>query len=235
MPDVPDFILREQPGVDLRRVGSHPDHWYPLAWSRELKPGQRYATTSPVSRWCWCGRRKARCSRWRTAAPIARCRCRSGVVSGCALRCGYHGWTYDASGKCVDVPYLGKGKLPNGVRAYPCREQDGLILIWPGDPAAVTELGPLGAGVRPGVQDPALRQDGALPLQLHAREPDGHEPSVPAPQADGPDRAALPGPPRRRGLAGDRLQLRPHRRQAADRRGGDHGHPPRRLHRQPAT
>ncbi len=40
-----------------------------------------------------------------------------GVVSGCAVRCGYHGWTYDASGKCVDVPYLGKGKLPNGVRA----------------------------------------------------------------------------------------------------------------------
>ncbi len=57
-----------------------------------------------------------------------------GVVEGCAVRCCYHGWTYDASGKCIDVPYLGKEKLPNGVRAYPCREQDGLILIWPGDP-----------------------------------------------------------------------------------------------------
>jgi hypothetical protein len=68
-----------------------------------------------------------------------------GVVAGCNLRCCYHGWTYDSHGACVDVPYLGKGKLPNGVRAYPCREQDGLILVWPGDPDCVTELGPLGA------------------------------------------------------------------------------------------
>ena len=47
-----------------------------------------------------------------------------GVVDGCAIRCGYHGWTYDQSGKCVDVPYLGKDKLPKGVRAYPCRERE---------------------------------------------------------------------------------------------------------------
>ena len=25
---------------DLRRVGAHPDHWYPLAWSDELKPAR---------------------------------------------------------------------------------------------------------------------------------------------------------------------------------------------------
>src|ERR1700761_819072 len=25
---------------DLRRVGAHPDYWYPLAWSDELKPGK---------------------------------------------------------------------------------------------------------------------------------------------------------------------------------------------------
>src|SRR5436305_4520391 len=31
-----------------------------------------------------------------------------GVVKGETLRCGYHGWAYDCSGKCVDVPYLGR-------------------------------------------------------------------------------------------------------------------------------
>jgi hypothetical protein len=25
---------------DLRRVGSHPDYWYPVAWSDELKVGK---------------------------------------------------------------------------------------------------------------------------------------------------------------------------------------------------
>jgi phenylpropionate dioxygenase-like ring-hydroxylating dioxygenase large terminal subunit len=71
----------------------------------------------------------------------------AGVVSGCAIRCHYHGWTYNSAGACTDVPYLGKGKLPNGVRAYPCREEAGLILIFPGNPAlASTENFPsLGA------------------------------------------------------------------------------------------
>ena len=51
-----------------------------------------------------------------------------GTVDGCTVRCGYHGWRYDASGSCIDVPYLGKGKLPNGVRRYPCFERDGIDL-----------------------------------------------------------------------------------------------------------
>ena len=28
---------------DLRRTNAHPDHWYPIAWSRELKPGRMLA------------------------------------------------------------------------------------------------------------------------------------------------------------------------------------------------
>ena len=26
--------------LDLRRIGAHPDYWYPLAWSDELKRGR---------------------------------------------------------------------------------------------------------------------------------------------------------------------------------------------------
>jgi phenylpropionate dioxygenase-like ring-hydroxylating dioxygenase large terminal subunit len=33
----------------------------------------------------------------------------------------------------VDVPYLGKDRRPNGVRSYPAREVDGLILLFPGN------------------------------------------------------------------------------------------------------
>src|ERR1700716_190585 len=78
---------------DLRRVGAHPDYWYPLAWSYELKAGRTL------------GRRFA-------GQPIALYR-----------------------GKCVEVPYLDKGRLPNGVKSYPAHEVDGLIFIFPGDPA----------------------------------------------------------------------------------------------------
>jgi len=145
MPDVQDFTVRDRPGTDLRRIGAHPDHWYPLAWSRELKPGRTYATHfagDPVV--------LVRPKEGAVFALEDRCAHRQvplskGVVAGCAIRCCYHGWTYDAAGRCIDVPYLGKGKLPNGVRSYPCLEQDGLIFIWPGDPAAATALPQLGS------------------------------------------------------------------------------------------
>jgi phenylpropionate dioxygenase-like ring-hydroxylating dioxygenase large terminal subunit len=58
------------------------------------------------------------------------------VVRGELLQCAYHGWTYDSTGACVNVPYLEKARgLPNGVRSYPCHEAHGLIFVYPGDPA----------------------------------------------------------------------------------------------------
>ncbi len=133
-------------GRDLRRVGAHPDHWYPLAWSRELKPGRTLAVR-------FAGEPIVLVRPKDPAAPVFaladRCAHRQvplsrGMVEGCAIRCGYHGWAYNAAGACTDVPYLGRDKLPNGVRAYPCREVSGLILVFPGDPA-LAEAVPLPA------------------------------------------------------------------------------------------
>ena len=145
-----DIVARndDPSAYDLRRIGVHPDHWYPVAWSRELKAGKplgvRFAGDPIVL------------VRPKTGAPIFaledRCAHRqvplhNGVVEGDRLRCGYHGWTYDGTGRCADVPYLGCASKPNGVRAYPCQEKGGLILIYPGDPAkaAVHPLPDLGS------------------------------------------------------------------------------------------
>ena len=149
MLDVSDAIARDRSNRDLRRVNVHPDHWYPLAWSRDVKLDKPYAAHfagQPIV--------LVRPKGGPVFALENRCAHRQvplseGVVTGCAIRCCYHGWTYDAAGTCVDVPYLGRGKLPNGVRAYPCRERDGLILVWPGDPQRVTEPGPLGVASDP--------------------------------------------------------------------------------------
>lgn len=125
---------------DLRRVPIHPDHWYPLAWSRELRRGKtlgvRFAGEPIVLVRTESGAVHAledRCAH--RQVPL-----HAGVVSGETLRCCYHGWTYDcASGRCVDVPYLGRERLPNGVRAYPCREAHGLIFVFPGDATRADE------------------------------------------------------------------------------------------------
>jgi len=137
-----NHAIRLVSGVDLRRTDAHPDYWYPIAWSRELKPGKmlsrRYAG-EPIA--------IVRGQDGQLFALENRCAHRQvplthGVVKGCVVRCGYHGWAYNAAGACIDVPYLGRERLPNGVRAYPCVEVDGLIFIFPGDPAMAAERAP---------------------------------------------------------------------------------------------
>ena len=131
---------------DLRRVGAHPDYWYPLAWSDELPAGKTL------------GRRFAglpivlyRGSSGQVFALEDRCAHRQvplhlGEVTGDELKCHYHGWTYNCFGKCVNVPYLGGERLPNGVKSYPAREVDGLIFVFPGDPTVAESRVPAGLG-----------------------------------------------------------------------------------------
>jgi phenylpropionate dioxygenase-like ring-hydroxylating dioxygenase large terminal subunit len=63
-------------------------------------------------------------------APLSK-----GKVEGDCLRCGYHGFLYEPSGKCISVP--GSDRIPPKakVRAYPVVEKHRWIWIWPGDPA----------------------------------------------------------------------------------------------------
>jgi phenylpropionate dioxygenase-like ring-hydroxylating dioxygenase large terminal subunit len=124
-------------GHDLRKTGIDPNFWYPLARSHELKPGKAIGVSfagEPIA-----------LVRPRDGSVFAledRCAHRqvplhAGVVNGPCLQCCYHGWTYDSTGRCVTVPYLGADRaLPNGVRSYPCREAHGLIFVFPGEAVA---------------------------------------------------------------------------------------------------
>jgi phenylpropionate dioxygenase-like ring-hydroxylating dioxygenase large terminal subunit len=147
--DRSNFIARAANSAnafDLRRVGANPNYWYPLAWSDDLEVGQTLARRfagEPIVLW--------RGKSGQVFALEDRCAHRQvplhlGVVKGDELKCHYHGWTYDRSGKCVSVPYLGKERLPNGVRRYPAREVDGLIFVFPGDPALAEARLPAGLG-----------------------------------------------------------------------------------------
>ena len=62
-----------------------------------------------------------------------------GSVEGDAIRCGYHGLKFDASGACIEIP--GQPAIPPGakVRRYPLIERWNFVWIWLGDPACVDE------------------------------------------------------------------------------------------------
>jgi renierapurpurin 18,18'-hydroxylase len=136
--------------IDLRQMGANPDYWYPLAWSDELKVGKtlgrRFAGLPIVLYRGQSGKVFAledRCAHRQVPLHL-------GVVSGDGIKCHYHGWAYDCAGRCVDVPYLGKERRPNGVRSYPARDVDGLIMVFPGDSALAESRLPatLGASQR---------------------------------------------------------------------------------------
>jgi phenylpropionate dioxygenase-like ring-hydroxylating dioxygenase large terminal subunit len=135
--------------VDLRRVGAHPDHWYPVAWSTDLKPGKTLGVRfggEPIA--------LVQTESGLLYALEDRCAHRQiplseGVVEGELLRCNYHGWTYDRAGACVNLPYLGMGtvRMPNGVKSYPVCEVDGILFVFPGDAALAEARKPATLGM----------------------------------------------------------------------------------------
>jgi phenylpropionate dioxygenase-like ring-hydroxylating dioxygenase large terminal subunit len=130
--------------ADLRKVGIHPDFWYPVTQTRKVPRNTVSAAT-------FAGERIAL---FRTAAGEVhaledRCAHRQvplsmGVVEGDTLRCCYHAWAYRGNGRICQIPYLPKdaARPPREVRAYPVREAYGLVFVFPGDPdkAAGTPL-----------------------------------------------------------------------------------------------
>jgi phenylpropionate dioxygenase-like ring-hydroxylating dioxygenase large terminal subunit len=52
-------------------------------------------------------------------------------VAGECIECPFHGWRYDGSGKCVEIPYS-PGRIPERarVRGFPATETGGLIFAW---------------------------------------------------------------------------------------------------------
>ena len=108
--------------------------WYVAAWSGEVgraclarkilgEPVVLYRTTAgqPVALLDRCPHR---------LLPLSK-----GTLQNDTIECGYHGLTFDSTGKCVRAP--GQDRVPPGasVRAYPVAEHMGLVWIWPGDPA----------------------------------------------------------------------------------------------------
>jgi vanillate O-demethylase monooxygenase subunit len=60
------------------------------------------------------------------------------------LECAYHGLCYDVTGACVRVPSHPDGRIPPQarLRPVPLIEQDGLVWVWPGDPAKADAVTP---------------------------------------------------------------------------------------------
>jgi phenylpropionate dioxygenase-like ring-hydroxylating dioxygenase large terminal subunit len=76
------------------------------------------------------------------------------------LRCVYHGWKFDVSGACVDMPSEpaeSNFKTKVRVRAYPCTERNGVIWTYMGTRETPPPLPSLEVNIIPGAVTPATK------------------------------------------------------------------------------
>ena len=126
------------PGTPMGAVFRH--YWMPALLSRELPEPD-----CPPKRLTLLGEEFVafRDSTGRAAIVAARCPHRGahlffGRVEECGLRCAYHGWKFDADGRCVDVPNAEPAvaerlKPRAGIRALKVAEAGGIVWAWFGE------------------------------------------------------------------------------------------------------
>ena len=107
--------------------------WYVAALSREVgrKPLARTILGQPLVLY--------RTEAGTAVALSGRCAHRGaqlskGWLEGDALVCGYHGFTFDGSGRCVRIPGMARVPEQIHVQRYPIVETWNWLFVWMGDP-----------------------------------------------------------------------------------------------------
>ncbi|KAF9189641.1 hypothetical protein BGZ51_001377 [Haplosporangium sp. Z 767] len=109
-----------------------PNGWYKLARSGDVKPGQ-VLSVNGLGRAFAVFRGEideeihvldALCPHLGANIAIG------GVVEGDAVKCPFHGWKFDGTGQCIDIPYA--KSIPNMAKTkrWTHREYAGVIVIW---------------------------------------------------------------------------------------------------------
>lgn len=113
--------------------------WYVAAASSALKPGRMMARTFLGEPILFARRRDGSVFAIKDLCPHRGIPLRFGRFDGETVQCGYHGWRFDGSGACVEIPSLRDVQQVNVSRircgGYPCVEKQGLIWIYFADPA----------------------------------------------------------------------------------------------------
>lgn len=107
--------------------------WYPLTWSRNV--GRELASYTLIEQKLVAYRKTdGSVAVLEDACPHRLLPLSAGKLKGDTVECGYHGMTFDCSGKCVRVP--GQDNIPSTavVKTFPAHENMGMLWVWMGDP-----------------------------------------------------------------------------------------------------
>lgn len=144
----------------LRNVDPALRHgWHPLCRSDDVGAIPRSYRLLDES-WVACRAPSGEIMIFQDQCPHRRAPLSLGTCEGASLRCGYHGWRFDAAGRCVEIPALGEGAvIPSRaslVAPAAIWESHSMIFISPDTP--------LGTPPRVGAADDASFERGDLPV-----------------------------------------------------------------------
>ena len=132
-----DLITQTGPGTPMGDVFRR--YWHPVALSEEIPtPGGKPVQLKVLSEDLVLFRDDSgqpgllglRCSHRLTSLAYGR-------VEDGGIRCPFHGWLYDVSGRCLQQPgEPEESSFKDKIRhtAYPCREMGGMIFAYMGPP-----------------------------------------------------------------------------------------------------
>jgi phenylpropionate dioxygenase-like ring-hydroxylating dioxygenase large terminal subunit len=111
--------------------------WYIGAWSDEVGRTllQRWIVGRPV---CFYRLQDGTVTALEDRCPHRRFPLSLGRLDGDVIECNYHGYRIDDGGVCVGVAEQ-PDKPKASVHRFPLVERDGVVWIWPGDPALADE------------------------------------------------------------------------------------------------
>jgi hypothetical protein len=159
----PSFDEAKNRRQKARAAGMNPDYWYAVEWDANVKKGEVKEVVFWKNSIALFRGEDGKLSAIDNRCAHRQLKLSIGHVNGCNLVCPYHGWQYDASGRCVHIPHETFGvKDPEfKVRSYPVMVKYGLIFIFPGDPKLASERRPPEI---PELEGPKAQQWGMIPV-----------------------------------------------------------------------
>jgi nitrite reductase/ring-hydroxylating ferredoxin subunit len=127
----PEDYRHELGRNELGAMSLGPD-WYGVAVSEGLEPGTSAGTRLFDKEIVVWRDSDGAAHAWEDRCPHRGMRLSFGFVRGDRIACLYHGWQYDAAGRCRYIPAHPDLKVPETicVTTYPCRERLGMVWVY---------------------------------------------------------------------------------------------------------
>eukprot|EP01121_Diplochlamys_sp_Union-15-3_P004080 TRINITY_DN14051_c0_g1_i1.p1 TRINITY_DN14051_c0_g1~~TRINITY_DN14051_c0_g1_i1.p1 ORF type:complete len:433 (+),score=42.66 TRINITY_DN14051_c0_g1_i1:32-1300(+) len=116
--------------------------WYPIVFSKDVTSQKPYGIQILGDPIVLFRDHKNKISCLSDRCPHRSAPLSIGTMRSGKLECKYHGWQFDAEGKCVHIPALNPTTKPsktNCAFTYPVLEKHNLVWVWPGNPEMATE------------------------------------------------------------------------------------------------